>query len=645
MSEKTERRQAKSLLEGIDSPADLKRLPEEQLPRLCGEIRSFLIEHVSRTGGHLASNLGVVELSVALHRVFDSPQDQIVWDVGHQSYTHKLLTGRRERFDTLRCANGLAGFCRRSESEHDAFISGHSGISISAAFGLCQAKRIKGEPGHVVAVIGDGSFTNGEVFEGINNAGRSENSRLIVVLNDNEMSISKNVGSFARYLARIRSKPVYYRFKDGLKNALIRLPLVGDGLEAAVARYKAAAKNSLYHCNFFEEFGFSYLGPVDGHDLAELEDVLRRARQLECPVLVHVETRKGKGYSYAEENPGEYHGVSRFDIHTGQPVAQAAESYSEVFGRALTELAAKDNTICAVTAAMKYATGLNHFSRRFKNEGRFFDVGISEGHALTFSAALATKGLRPVFAVYSSFAQRAFDQMIHDAAIERTHLVLAIDRAGIVGEDGETHQGIFDLGYLSLIPGVTVYSPASYTELRSCLQKAIYERGGLCAVRYPRGAQPDFGGVHWDEKADFVHLFPGNTLAIVTYGRLTAQVFAAANRLRAQGIDCAVCKLNQVTPLPEGFLEQLLPYRAVLIAEEVIRRGGLGETIAAQLLARGYTGCTDISALESFVPPSTVAQAFKAAGFDSAALAERGRRLLARAGIRPASGQEEGKVG
>ncbi|MBR6790050.1 MAG: 1-deoxy-D-xylulose-5-phosphate synthase, partial [Oscillospiraceae bacterium] len=400
------------ILEKIGDPADLRALPAEQLPALCGEIREFLIRNVSRTGGHLASNLGTVELTVALHRVFDSPADSIVWDVGHQSYTHKLLTGRRDRFDTLRQENGLSGFPKPNESAHDAFIAGHSSTSVSAAYAISRANMLKGDPHHAVAVIGDGAFTGGMVYEAMNNAGRTK-ANLVIVLNHNSMSISRNVGAFARYLSGIRAKPGYLRFKQRLEYLLDRTPLVGGRIKEALQSSKSTLKYLIYHSTFFEEMGFAYYGPVDGHDIRALEMALRQAKALGRPAFVQVETVKGKGYEFAEKDPPAYHGVSRFDVEKGNPDVSDDRSFSKVFGHKLTDLARKDERVCAITAAMTSGTGLTEFSHSFPE--RFFDVGIAEQHAVTFGAALASRGLLPVFAVYSTFLQRAYDQLMHDA--------------------------------------------------------------------------------------------------------------------------------------------------------------------------------------------------------------------------------------
>lgn len=446
------------LLEGIRSPRDIKSLDREQLSALCEEMREVIIETVSHNGGHLASNLGVVELTVALCLAFDPPKDSIVWDVGHQSYAYKLLTGRYPQFSTIRREGGLAGYPCREESEFDTFSSGHSSTSISAALGISEANAVQGKDGYVAAVIGDGALTGGLAYEGLNNAGRLHRN-FIVILNDNTMSISKNVGSIARYLTYIRTKPGYIKIKRNLEISFQRLPLLGKPLAALLRHMKARIKKFFYNPTIFDDLGFAYYGPFDGHNIKELTETLESAKLLHKPVLLHVRTYKGKGYQYAEQDPGMYHGLSGFDVDTGDTGAKS-QSFSDAFGEALCQLAEEKPSICAITAAMQSGTGLSGFRERFKN--RFYDVGISEGHAATFAGGLAAGGMLPVFAVYSSFLQRAYDQLIHDVSLQGAKVLLAIDRAGIVGEDGKTHQGVFDAAFLQTIPHVTLYSPAFF---------------------------------------------------------------------------------------------------------------------------------------------------------------------------------------
>ena len=493
-----------NLLHTLKFPQDLRKLNEEQQKNLCWEIRQRLIRTLSSTGGHLASNLGAVELTVALHTVFDLPQDQIVWDVGHQSYTHKLLTGRLKNFSKIRQEGGISGFPRPSESEYDAFIGGHASTSVSAAYGLAKAKTLTGDRHHVIAVVGDGAFTGGMVYEALNNAGRS-GDRLIVVLNDNHMSISESVGSLARYLAEKRTTQGYAQLKDTVEQALLKIPLVGNTARDMIYNSKALLRQTIYHSNMFEDFGFDYLGPVDGHDIPLLVQTFRRAKALEKPVLVHINTIKGKGYPYAEKNPSTFHGVGKFDYESGE-LKPSSENFSSVFGQELVRLAQEDDRICAITAAMQGGTGLDGFAKQFEPKNRFFDVGIAEEHAVTFACGLAAGGMLPVFAVYSTFLQRGFDQLIHDAAIEQQHVLLAVDRAGLVGDDGETHQGMFDAAFLSQIPGTTVYSPATFADLRYAMQKALYETDGLVAGRYPRGGEPTLSPQLPEEPVEWLHL-------------------------------------------------------------------------------------------------------------------------------------------
>lgn len=478
------------LLDTIQSPADVRNLREDQLPLLCEEIRRFLMHSVQETGGHLASNLGVVELIVTLHKLFSLPQDRIVYDVGHQAYAHKLLTGRRAGFARLRQIGGISGFPRPAESEYDAFIAGHASNSISAALGIAEAALLQKSEDYTVAVIGDGALTGGEAYEALNNAGRSK-TRFIVVLNHNDMSISKNVGAFAKYLAVLRSKPGYLRMKHRVDAVLRHTPVVGKPVHGWLKHSKSVIKSMLYPSTLFEDMGFQYIGPIDGHDLKELSQALSHAKDLSAPVIVQIETIKGKGCTPAEENPGAYHAVSP------KGAVSAASSYSDEAGLALTDFAKRDNRVCAITAAMKYGTGLQYFAAEHKE--RFFDVGIAEEHAVTFAGGLSSRGMIPVFCVYSSFLQRGYDQLLHDLAIDNRHAVICVDRAGLVGEDGETHQGVFDAAFLSQIPHITVYSPEGYEELRLCLQKAVFETEGLVAVRYPRGG---------DKKSAYPACFP-----------------------------------------------------------------------------------------------------------------------------------------
>ena len=472
------------ILETIHSPEDVKALDKSQLPQLSGELREFLVENVSRTGGHLASNLGAVELTVAIHRVFDISRDRLVFDVGHQCYVHKALTGRKELFSTLRQFGGLSGFPKPYESVHDAFIAGHASNSVSVALGMARARTLKGEDYNVLALIGDGALTGGLAYEGLNNAGAS-GEPLIVILNDNGMSINPNVGAMPGHLSRLRSKPVYYHFKKWYRGLFGKHP-EKNRVYRFNHRVKSFLKKSIWpRSTLFEDMGFTYLGPIDGHDLPRLCDMLQWAKELKGPVLVHVHTVKGKGYSFAEQNPGKFHGVAPFDPATGLLKKPGGESFSSVFGKTLADCAARDSRVCAITAAMADGTGLGPFAKEFPE--RFFDVAIAEGHGVSMAAGLASQGMIPVFAVYSTFLQRGYDMLVHDVSLQHLHVVLGVDRAGLVGADGETHHGCFDSLFLCAIPGFTVLCPASFSELRTMLRQALFDIPGPVAVRYPRG--------------------------------------------------------------------------------------------------------------------------------------------------------------
>lgn len=598
------------ILSGISRPGDVKQLSESQLELLCTEIRQKLVDTVASTGGHLASNLGTVELTVALHRSFDSPDDKIIWDVGHQAYTHKLLTGRYDRFSTLRTENGISGFVRPDESEHDSFYEGHAGTSVSQAAGIAAANALKGSKNFAVAVIGDGAFGNGMVYEALNHAG-STNNRIIVILNDNEMSISENVGSMARYLAAVRAKPEYYRFKAGTEKALNKIPLVGKSLSFHLFKLKTALKNLIYSSSFFEDLGFKYIGPIDGHDIGRLCEAMDSAKMIARPVLIHINTVKGRGYDFAENSPEKFHGISRFDINTGEPLG-GGESYSSEFGKAMCEFAAKDKRICAITAAMALGTGLEEFSAKFPS--RFFDVGIAEEHAVTFASGLSAGGMIPVFAVYSTFLQRCADQLIHDGALQRRKMVIAVDRAGFVGEDGETHQGVFDVSLLQSIPNTTVYSPATYDELRSSLYSAFYKDTGLIVIRYPRGCAGKAETVCGDYQ---IFGDDGADTAVVTYGRVFFKALAAQNVLNEKGINIKIIKLTKIKPIPLPALEAAMSCKRVLFFEEGMKKGGAGECFGSTLLENGFSGSYRITAVDNeFVPHASVPSLMEKYGLD-----------------------------
>ena len=570
-----------SILKKVNTPSDLKDLSYPELDQLCAEIREMMVETVSKNGGHLASNLGIVELTVAIHKVFRSPNDQIVFDVGHQAYVHKILTGRKDGFDKLRKENGISGFTRPDESEHDIFYSGHSSTSVSSAFGLAIANKLKNNKNHVIAVCGDGAFTGGLVFEGMNNAGRNK-SKLIVILNDNEMSISKNVGSIAKYLAVVRSKPEYEKFKSRTEKVIGKIPLIGRHLTRFIYKIKTALKNFIYKSTMFEDMGFRYMGPIDGHNIEKLCDALESAKMIRSPVLLHVKTTKGKGYDFAEQQPSEFHGISKFDINTGEPL-NTGESFSEVFGNYMCDVASKDKRICAITAAMTLGTGLKRFSEEYPD--RFFDVGIAEQHAVTFASGLSKNGMLPVFAVYSTFLQRSYDQIIHDGALQKSRFIIAIDRAGFVGEDGESHQGLFDVPFLNTVPDIEVYSPSSFEELKSNFNTCLYHSDKLCAIRYPRGSQSELPD---DFRSSFntfdVYGDKNAENYIVTYGRIFSHAVKAVSELNEKyNNSFSVLKLNRIKPIDKRVVETLSGCKRIFFFEESIKSGGTGEKLLSLL--------------------------------------------------------------
>ncbi len=606
----------------LDSPHDVKKLNNEELTVLCSEMREKIIDTVSVNGGHLASNLGAVELTVALHRCFESPKDTIIFDVGHQCYPHKLLTGRFDDFSTLRKENGISGFMKPEESEHDAFITGHSSTSVSSAFGTCIANEILNKEGFSVAVIGDGAMTGGMVYEALNNV-RKEDANLIVVLNDNKMSISKNRGAMAKHLNSIRTRRKYFKFKSGVERFLKKIPLIGRFLYSAVFHLKLMFKNAIYNSNIFESLGFYYMGPVDGHDIEKLCEIFEISKELDRPVLIHTKTVKGKGYKPAEDNAGDFHGVSCFDSETGE-IPQSKKSFSAVFGDKLCELAEKDDKICAITAAMTNGTGLKDFSVKFKD--RFFDVGIAEEHAVTFAAGLAKSGLKPVFAVYSTFLQRGYDQIIHDAAIAGLPLTLCVDRAGFVGDDGETHQGVFDVSFLTSIPNVTVYSPSSFYELENVLENRLKEPKGVAAIRYPRGGEPKLNDKN--TQYDGFSVYGSGSVCIVTYGTLISEALTAKSILNQSGLEVAVIKLEQIYPLPQKFIEELLKYQNILFFEEGILSGGIAEKTGFELISAEYKGSYSATAVTGFVKQATVDSQRKMYGLDSLSIARKTKEVL-----------------
>lgn len=607
------------ILSTIESPADVKALSDDQVAKLCEEIREKLIDVVSVNGGHLSSNLGVVELTVALHRVFDCPDDSIVFDVGHQSYTHKMLTGRYDIIDTIRRADGLSGFPKRSESPCDAFNAGHASTSIAAAFGIAKAKAMQGDPSYTIAVIGDGSLTGGLSYEGLNNAGRY-GKNFIVILNDNRMSISKNVGAMARYLTSIRMKPGYRRLKSKVERGLDKVPLIGSPIAGSLRRSKTRVKHILYRHTIFDKLGFSYYGPIDGHDMTSLINALNTVKSAKEPVFLHVVTTKGKGYRYAEDDSASFHGVGSFNVDTGEPIS-AKESFSDRFGAALCRLAESDGRICAVTAAMRTGTGLVDFSKQYKD--RFFDVGIAEEYAVTFCAGMATRGMLPVFAVYSTFLQRGYDQIIHDAAMQNAHLVLAVDRAGVVGEDGETHQGVFDVSMMNAIPAVSILSPCYFDGLESALKEAC-DMDGVVALRYPRGGEGFRPADYPSESVNYdIYGDREASILLVTYGRLFCEAVRAAKMLKDRGIKVCILKLCRIKPIDPAAVRFAAGFERIYFYEEGMRSGSVAESMRGMLDKHGFGGDYHIAAIDGcFVQQSSVAQALGRLELDAASMAD-----------------------
>lgn len=568
------------LLEKIDNPADLKKLKPEQLPVLAAEVRQFLLETLSATGGHLGSNLGTVELAIALHYCFDSPSDKIIWDVGHQAYTHKILTGRRDRFNTQRQYKGLSGFPKRCESEHDAFGVGHSSTSISAALGMAAAASLSGTRNHSIAVIGDGSLTGGMAFEALNQAGHLKKN-LIVILNDNEMSISQNVGAFSAFISRKMTGRYFRDLKKEMQGLLKHIPAIGTDILQFARRAEDSLKGFLTPGALFDALGFDYLGPLDGHNLPQLVEVFNNINELDGPLLVHIMTTKGKGYKPAEDTPAKYHGVGSFDIATGKGAAKpSTKSYTDVFGETIVQLAEMDPKIVAITAAMPDGTGLTSFSKRFPD--RFFDVGIAEQHGLAFAAGIAAEGYRPVAAIYSTFMQRAYDQVFHDICLQKLPVTLALDRAGLVGDDGPTHHGVFDLSYLRHLPGITLMAPKDENELRHMLNTAVYS-GSPMALRYPRGAGY---GVEMDTDLKTLEigrgeqLLEGRDLTIIAIGATVYPALEAAGNLRQNGIEAGVINARFVKPLDaELILSAARKTGCIVTVEENALQGGFGSAV------------------------------------------------------------------
>ncbi len=613
------------LLETIIKENDIRNIDPKDYPALAKELRLKLVRSVSRTGGHLASNLGAVELTMALHLCLDFPKDKLVWDVGHQSYVHKLLTGRADVFDTLRCLGGISGFPKVRENESDTFDTGHSSTSISVALGFAKARDLKGTDEKVFAVIGDGALSGGMAFEALNNAA-SLHSNMVVVLNDNKMSIAKNVGGMSNYLGKIRANRKYRDLKVNVENALDRLPNLGKPITRHIKKAKSSLKHLLIPGMMFEDMGLIYIGPVDGHNIDEMVTAFHTASSIhDQPVLVHVLTKKGKGYRPAEKKPDVFHGVGAFDIRSGQPEREDTVTYTGIFGQWMIDTAAKEETMVSVCAAMPDGTGLREFSEKYPE--RFYDVGIAEEHAVTFAAGLAAGGLRPVVSLYSAFMQRAYDQLLHDVCINGLPVILTLDRSGIVGKDGETHQGIFDISYLSSIPGITVLSPMDGEELKISLDYAMYHQKAPVAIRYPRGAAYVYKGTHTAiEYGKAEVLQEGTEVLILAVGNMVKIALETADRLKGSGICPTVVNVRFVKPFDEALVERLSKSHSYVVAmEDNVYSGGFSERIQAFLLSCGWRGrhCIPVCLPDSFIEHGAPEELYEKYGMSAAAAAER----------------------
>ena len=618
-----------SILNQIHSTEDIKKLNEEELKLLCRELRKFLLQKVSKTGGHLASNLGVVELTVALEYCFDLPADKIVWDVGHQAYIHKILTGRKDQFDTLRQLDGLSGFPKPHESDCDAFAAGHSSTSISAALGLAKARDLTGGKEHVIAVIGDGSMTGGLAYEALNNAGK-DHTRLIVILNDNQMSIDTNVGAISKHLNNLRTSQQYRGWKEAVKQFRDNVPGIGEGTYQALKHVRDKSKMLLTGGALFEQMGFKYIGPVDGHDLPDLMEMFEGVKKMNRPVLIHVKTIKGKGYSHAEERPWAYHGVGAFDLKTGKALSKGGKSWSSVFGDKMLEIGKRNPKVVGITAAMCSGTGFEKFQQAFPK--RFFDVAIAEQHGTTFAAGLAKGGITPVFAVYSSFLQRAYDQLIHDVCMENLHVVFAIDRAGIVGSDGETHQGVFDLSFLSHIPNMTVLSPKNDWELGEMLEFAVNGWNGPIAVRYPRGTAETAFGEYQDPitygKAELIQ--DGEKIAILAEGHMLKAAAEAAELLQANGYQPMLVNMRFIKPLDEAMLFLAAEKcEHIVTVEDNVKMGGFGSKVLEFYGEKGMQkDVLNLGFPDRYIEQGTQTQLFERYGLDAAGIYESIKKRL-----------------
>ncbi len=612
-------------MEGYEN-LDIKALSDQETETLCRQLRETILQTVSQTGGHLAPSLGVVEVTVAIHRVFDLYRDRLVFDVGHQCYSHKLLTGRAENFSTLRSLGGVAGYPKPTESDADAFIAGHASNSISVALGMARARTLLGEDYHVLALLGDGALTGGLAYEGLSDAGQS-GEPLIVILNDNGMSITKNVGGVAQHLAHQRLRPQYLRFKKAYRR-VTKATALGRGFYKVTHKIKAAVKDALLPGSIFENMGFTYMGPVDGHNLKLLTRLLRYAKEeVSGPVLLHVRTVKGKGYPPAETAPDRFHGVGPFDLATGELRSASKPNFSAAFGRAMCRLAREDRRVCAVTAAMQSGVGLGAFAQEFPE--RFFDVGIAEGHSVAMAAGMAKQGTIPVFSVYSSFLQRGYDMLLHDVAISRLHVVFGVDRAGLVGEDGETHHGLFDVAYLSSVPGMTLLAPASFQELEDMLEWAVLRCDGPVALRYPRGGEGAWRGGFDGAKTSILR--KGGDLTLVTYGITTNAALEAAETLAAEGIQAQVVKLQCLTPADFGpVLDSVRETGRLLVAEECAAQGCVGTRLAAQLALEGIEAkaLKLVNTGDGFVTHGKVDALRALCGLDAQGIAKASREMV-----------------
>jgi len=576
--------QKMDVLEKLNTPYDIKDMSIADLYNLCEDLRCFLLSNVSKTGGHLASNLGVVEITVAVHNVFDTVKDRLIFDVGHQCYIHKILTGRRDGFANLRGSGGVSGFPNPSESEHDAFISGHASTSVSVALGMARARTVREEDYSVIALIGDGALTGGLAYEGLSDAGHS-GEPLIVILNDNEMSITENVGGLSRHLASLRVRPYYLHFKKFYRKTIAKIPFIGKRIDKSLRRVKSGVKVALLPSSMFENMGFVYLGPADGHNIKEVCKLLKIAKEISKPTLIHLTTVKGKGYKFAEESPEVFHGVSGFNVRNGASSEASGKTFASVFGDNLIELAEKNEFICAITAAMQSGTGLDGFAQIHSD--RFFDVGIAEGHAVTMAGGLAKQGMIPVCAVYSTFIQRAYDMIFHDVCLPNLHVIFAIDRAGLVADDGQTHQGIYDIGIFLQMPNITVLCPASIADMDEMLSYAINDLKGPVAIRYPRGSNNKYPTEGPPYKPMLMK--DGKDTAIIAYGRMIENAVSAATVLDEKGIGTKVIKLTDISNIPiDDLFKMLSDIEKIFVVEECISGGCLASVLALDFSARGF---------------------------------------------------------